>query len=116
MPKETVQRPWGRYEVYADNEKVTVKIHHFIAGGVWSLQYHNHRDEFFKILEGEGTFRIGEEYFDVKPGDELSVKRTQLHRFEAKTSVKILEILYGLWDEKDIIRLEDKYGREGTND
>ena len=40
------------------------------------------------------------------------IKRNQNHRIESiGDDLEVLEIAYGKFDEKDIVRLEDDYGR-----
>jgi len=74
-----------------------------------SYQYHNNRDEFWKILEGGGKVILNDETFETKPGDEFFIKRGTKHR--AIGPLKFLEISYGNFNENDIVRVEDKYKR-----
>jgi len=49
----------------------------------------------------------------VKKGDEVMVPKGALHRIEAYgKTVRVLEIAFGKFDEKDIKRLDDIYGRK----
>jgi mannose-1-phosphate guanylyltransferase/mannose-6-phosphate isomerase len=55
---------------------------------------------------------IGKKIISAKPGDEFNIAELESHRVEAKDdTVQILEISYGNFEEEDIIRLEDAYGR-----
>ena len=48
----------------------------------------------------------------IKKDETITIKKMQAHRIFAKNKeVKVLEISFGTFDEKDEIRLEDKYGR-----
>ena len=51
---EKEQRPWGNFERFTLNEKTTVKIITVNAGEELSLQKHNNRTEFWKIISGSG--------------------------------------------------------------
>lgn len=109
------KRPWGAFTKFADNEKVTVKIITVNPGQAFSLQTHSHRDEFWKIISGNGTVVIGDESFPVESGKEFDIPRNTKHRLTAgDTEVMFLEIARGEFDEQDIVRLEDNYGRIET--
>ncbi|OGI58413.1 hypothetical protein A3F19_01550 [Candidatus Nomurabacteria bacterium RIFCSPHIGHO2_12_FULL_37_29] len=109
----TVERPWGRFEQFTQNEVTTVKLHFIEPNKSLSLQYHNHRDELWHIVSGYPILTIGENKINAKPGDEFMIAKLEKHRIEAKDDVvQLLEISYdNNFDEEDIIRIEDKYGR-----
>ena len=105
-------RPWGEFERFTLNEKSTVKIITVKAGEAFSLQTHAHREEFWRVLNGSGTITVGEERREAKAGDDFYVKVGEKHRVEGgPEGVAFLEIALGEFDEGDIVRLEDKYGR-----
>lgn len=108
-----IQKPWGYFSQFTHNEVTTVKILSIDPNTSISLQYHNHRDEFWRVLSGHPFLTIGEDKINASPGDEFTIPKLKKHRIEAKDdAVQILEISYGdNFDEKDIIRLEDKYDR-----
>ncbi len=108
-----VERPWGHFERFTLNEKSTVKLLYIKKGESLSLQYHNHRDEFWKIVSGNPFVEIGESKNEANPGDEFVTKALTHHRISApKDDVVFLEISFGELDEEDIVRIEDKYNRE----
>ncbi len=105
-------RPWGNFERFTLNEKSTVKIITVNPGQELSLQQHGHRDEEWLILQGAGTVTVGEQKTEVSPGDNFFVARGTKHRvFGGPNGVMFLEIAFGDFDEADITRLEDDYGR-----
>lgn len=107
-----VEKPWGQFEQFVKNAPVTVKIIRVNAGELFSLQTHQNRDEFWRVLEGSGTITVGEEQHGAKAGDEFFVPRGIKHRAEGgPEGLRFLEIAFGEFDEDDIVRLEDKYGR-----
>jgi mannose-6-phosphate isomerase-like protein (cupin superfamily) len=109
---EKDSRPWGNFERFTLNEVTTVKILTVKPGEAFSLQTHEYRDEFWRILEGFGTVQIDEMAHSAKPGDSYLCKRESKHRIEAgPEGIVVLEIAFGAFDERDIIRLEDRYGR-----
>jgi len=78
-----------------------------------SVQYHFKRAEFWKILEGDCKVRKGNKTIKAKKGDEVFIKKREIHSVEAYSKpVRILEISFGKFEAKDIVRLEDRYGRE----
>ena len=110
-----ISKPWGGFEQFVLNEKVTVKILIIKAGEAFSLQKHANRSEFWKVLEGNPTIQVGNKIEDAVVGDEFFINENELHRISVpaddNVAAKILEIAFGDFDENDITRLEDKYGR-----
>lgn len=112
MKTLTVEKPWGQFKQFTKNEITTVKVISINKDSSLSLQYHNNRTEFWYILSGNPTVTVGEKKTEAKPGDEFMITRLEKHQIEAKDQiVEFLEIAYGDFDENDIIRLADKYGR-----
>lgn len=105
-----VTKPWGFYKLLTQNEKTTVKILSLKGGRRTSLQLHQNRSEKWYVLKGEGIVTL-EKTQKLKIGDEVFISKTQPHRLEAITDLMILEISFGLFDELDILRLEDDYDR-----
>ncbi len=107
------EKPWGEFERFTQNEKSTVKIITVRAGEELSLQYHKQRNEFWRILSGDGVVTVGEEVIEVNQGDECLIPVGVKHSIESKNKgVVFLEISFGDFDEEDEVRLEDKYGRK----
>lgn len=105
-------RPWGNFERFTLNESTTVKIVAVNPGEAISLQTHEHRDEFWRVLTGSGTIQIDEIVHDATVGETYFSKRGSKHRVEGgPEGLSFLEIAFGDFDEGDINRLEDKYGR-----
>jgi len=112
MKKYIVNRPWGRFERYCLNQKCTVKILFLKPNEELSLQYHKNRNEFWKIIKGKVKVNINKKILKAKEGDEFFITKKQLHRASAgKNAVEILEISFGNFNEKDNIKIEDKYKR-----
>ncbi len=108
----TETRPWGSFTTFADNEQATAKIITVRTGEEFSLQSHAHRDEFWHIISGNGTIIIGDASSPLVVGADYAVPHDTKHRITAGTeNVVFLEISRGEFDENDITRFEDKYGR-----
>lgn len=106
------ERPWGGFEQFTQNEDSTVKVLTIHAGSQFSLQRHADRDEFWRILSGHGTLTIGSDQVDARTGGEFWIPRRTEHRARANSEdLIVLEISFGHFDEDDIIRLKDDYGR-----
>ncbi len=77
-----------------------------------SLQYHNSRKEFWRVIRGPVQVQIGEKTFVGKEGDVFDIPMGAIHRLTAmKEDSMVLEISYGHFDENDIVRIEDDFGR-----
>ena len=109
---EKVERPWGNFERFTLNEPTTVKILTLNADASLSLQVHEHRDEFGRVIRGSGIVRVGEKETTVREGDTFFIPRNTEHRVSASSEgLAYLEIAFGEFDESDEKRLEDQYGR-----
>ncbi len=112
MKKLIDNRPWGNFVEYTHNESTTVKILTILPHQELSLQYHAHRKEFWRILKGHPRLVIGEKKVEANPGDEFEITEGLQHQISANDDeVEVLEISFGDFDEQDIVRITDKYGR-----
>jgi mannose-6-phosphate isomerase len=113
-----VEKPWGKFEQYTHNALSTVKIITVQPGGALSLQYHHRRDELWVVLDAGAQIQLGD--IDIRPrvGDRVFIPRATAHRLSAAgdRAVRILEVSFGEFDEDDIVRLEDVYGRAPVQD
>lgn len=106
-------RPWGQYERFTLNEQTTVKLIQVNPGEVLSLQTHSKRQEFWRTISGKGIASIDGVDTELAAGVEVFIPLGAKHRVQATTEqLLFLEIAFGEFDEKDIVRLEDKYGRK----
>ena len=68
-------------------------------------------------INGTTRVELGEQVVDPEAGEKLFIPRQTVHRLSAgEGQVRLLEISLGEFDEEDIIRLEDLYGRGGSGD
>ncbi len=105
-----VNKPWGFFEQLTDNETTTIKVITILAGNRTSLQFYEHRSEKWYVLNGE-VYAILQDKKKIQTGDEISIPKEAVHRLEAITDMRILEISFELFQETDIKRLEDDYVR-----
>jgi quercetin dioxygenase-like cupin family protein len=111
-----VSKPWG-YEIHwAVTDRYVGKILHITAGHALSLQYHKLKDETVYVHSGKLLYEIEIDGVLTKremgPGDSIHVPPTTVHRMTAIEDCDILEASTPELD--DVVRLEDRYGREGT--
>lgn len=112
MKPFTEVRPWGEFRQFTHDEPTTVKIITVKPHEAFSLQYHQKRAEFWRVLSGNGKVTAGDRVLEAKVGDEYTIEPTMKHRIEAgNEALVVLEIASGVFDEQDIIRIEDRYGR-----
>jgi mannose-6-phosphate isomerase-like protein (cupin superfamily) len=108
----TTERPWGSFQQLTHNSLSTVKIHKIKPGQENSWQSHTKRSEFWHIVSGSGIIRVEDKEYNVVPGDEYSAPVGAKHRWIAgPEGMVLIEVATGDFDEKDIIRYEDDYGR-----
>ncbi len=107
-----VTHSWGDSEQFASDVPCTVKIISVDPHQSLSLQQHAHRDEEWKIVHGTGAVTIGDARTAVISGDEFFVARGMKHRVEAGAEgLVFVEVALGAFDENDIQRFDDRYGR-----
>ncbi|MEU5882592.1 phosphomannose isomerase type II C-terminal cupin domain [Spirillospora sp. NPDC047279] len=109
----TDERPWGRFERFTLNEPSTVKLIHVEPGQRLSLQRHRDRDELWVALDPGLVFEVAGRTIHPEVGDRVLIRAGETHRLGTRsaTTVRIMEIAFGRFDEDDIERLEDSYGR-----
>jgi len=113
-----VEKPWGYELIWAHTEAYVGKILHVREGEKLSYQFHETKVETLRVLTGRMTLRFdrgeGVQEIEMGPGDVFHVAALTRHRMIALCDVDILEVSTPELD--DVVRLEDSYGREGTND
>lgn len=112
VDKYNEERPWGSFEQFTHNEQTTVKLINVNPQSELSLQYHEHRNEFWKVLHGNPIIVIGDRIVEANKDDEFFVPRMTEHQIKTtEQSTRILEISFGHFDENDIVRIKDMYNR-----
>ncbi len=112
-----VEKPWGHETIWAHTEHYVGKVLHIKAGHALSVQYHNQKDETIHLLRGEMIYRVGTGDALVeqplKAGQSFRNTPGTVHQMEAVTDCDVLEASTPHLD--DVVRLSDRYGREGTS-
>jgi len=106
------ERPWGVFERFTLNELSTVKILCVKPNQELSLQTHEKRVEFGRVLSGSGEVTVDGDVRSIKTNDEFEIPAGVPHRVTAGADgLTYLEIALGDFDETDETRLEDDYDR-----
>lgn len=106
------QRPWGEELWITRDRPSMVKIITVSPAEALSLQHHQNRDEYWHVLSGNGSAEIGEMKKPLSAGTDCFVPRGTNHRLTGGSEpLVLLELAFGDFDENDIVRLEDRYGR-----
>ncbi|HET9937791.1 MAG TPA: cupin domain-containing protein [Gaiella sp.] len=113
-----VEKPWGWELVWAETEAYVGKLLHVRAGQALSLQYHEVKDEAWLVQEGRASLELGDvggelETIEIGPGDTFRYRPRTVHRVTAIDDLTVIEISTNHLD--DVVRLDDRYGREGTS-
>ena len=113
-PQQRSERPWGYYEVLMEDAEHKVKRIVVYPGARLSLQRHRHRDEHWLIVSGEAVLTLNTDEIDLVKGQSIDIPRGALHRVSntGEADLVIVEVQTGdYFDESDIERFEDDYGR-----
>jgi mannose-1-phosphate guanylyltransferase/mannose-6-phosphate isomerase len=113
-----VFRPWGSYDSLDAEKGFQVKRLIVNPGAVLSLQKHAQRAEHWTVVRGKARITLDEKEFDLGVNESTYIAIGAVHRIANPFDepVHIIEVQCGDYlGEDDIVRLEDNYGREGTN-
>jgi mannose-6-phosphate isomerase len=113
-----VEKPWGHELIWAHTDRYVGKILVIEAGKRLSLQRHEIKDESILVLSGRLRLTLEDDAGVVRtevlgPGEHRRVATGRIHRYEAEERCELIEVSTPELD--DVIRLEDDFGREGTN-
>jgi mannose-1-phosphate guanylyltransferase/mannose-6-phosphate isomerase len=111
-----VFRPWGSYDSIDQGERFQVKRLTVKPGASMSLQLHHHRAEHWIVVSGTARITRGDEVFLLEENQSTYIPLGTKHRIEnpGKIPLHIIEVQSGTYlGEDDIVRFEDRYGREG---
>jgi len=113
-----VEKPWGWELVWAEADAYAGKLLFVRAGESLSLQYHEAKDESWLVQEGRARLELGGvgdelETIEITAGDAFRFRPRTVHRVTAIEDTLVVEV--STTQLGDVVRLEDKYGREGTS-
>ena len=134
---DRVEKPWGYELIWAKTNRYIGKILFIRAGHALSLQYHKVKDETVCLQAGRMLWEsadlpagfdepIGKQVGrdtaeslhlstrELAPGEAVRVRPHTVHRMTAIEDCTVLEV--STPDPDDVVRVEDRYGREGTSE
>src|SRR4051794_204712 len=119
FPARKVEKPWGWELIWAHAEQYVGKILFVKAGESLSLQFHNAKDESWYVQSGRAELELGDTGQAVLNSEVIGAgacfryRPGTVHRVTALEDTTIFEVSTPHLD--DIVRLEDRYGRQGTS-
>ena len=112
-----VPKPWGYELIWALTSRYAGKILHVNAGESLSLQYHERKEETLYLLSGKLALTLEKDgdrrEVVMEPGEAYHISPFLIHRMRGIEDSDVLEVSTTELD--DVIRLEDRYGRQGTS-
>jgi mannose-6-phosphate isomerase len=107
-------RPWGKFRRFPHEDAGSIKIITVEPGGRLSLQYHEHRAEFWVVLDAGLEITVGDRVWVAAPNEEITIPRRAAHRVRnvGTAAARFMEIWIGRSSEDDIVRLADDYHRK----
>jgi mannose-6-phosphate isomerase-like protein (cupin superfamily) len=119
MKPKKILKPWGYELVFAHTEKYVGKIIHINKGELLSRQYHRKKDESLYVISGRIILEIGKlpeiVRKEISAGEGFHIPPLCVHRFIAPDDSESELIEVSTVELEDVVRIEDRYGREGTD-
>lgn len=108
-----VERPWGSFKQFANNEPSTVSMMTVLPGQRLSLQSHTRRAELWIVIDNGATIQVGDTIKTYNAGDEIWIPANERHRLSCNSDypIRVLEVAFGNWQQEDIKRYDDDYER-----
>ena len=109
-----VNKPWGSYKIIDEGKNYLVKNIFVKPHGKLSLQSHEHRCEYWVVVEGTAEVTINDSIKVLNSNESIFIPKKSKHSLanNYENNLTIIEVWHGdILDEKDIIRYEDIYGR-----
>ena len=114
---QRVPKPWGYEVIFAKTGRYVGKILHVTEGECLSLQYHEMKEETLYVVAGELKLTIEHDgdrrEVTLRAGEAFHIPPRLIHRMEAVVDTDVAEV--STPELNDVVRLEDRYGRTGTN-
>lgn len=114
-------RPWGQFEILMEikvgeetSQDTTVKCISVKPKKRLSYQTHKLRREFWTIVKGQGTVVLNDTTHKAYAGKTFEIPQETKHRIindSDSQELVFIEVTTGHFDENDIERFEDDFGR-----
>ena len=112
-------RPWGSFEHLLDEEYCKVKRIIVKPGQRLSYQFHHKRSEAWVVVQGEAIVTLDDKEFIYQKGEIVDIPVGTKHRVQNDEDIDLIFIetqTGSYFGEDDIVRIEDDYGRNKTED
>ena len=109
-----VIRPWGYYISIGNESRWQLKLINVKPGGKLSLQMHHHRSEHWIVVTGTAKVEVDDVTKILSENESIYIPLGSKHRLSnpGKIHLTLIEVQSGSYvGEDDIVRFEDKYGR-----
>jgi len=112
--KVVVKKPWGYEYLIFSNEAIAVWILYLKTGAQTSMHCHPGKKTSLVVLEGRVSCSTLIERLDRSAGEGLLIDKGVFHQTTtiSETGAFVMEIETPV-NKRDLVRLKDKYGREG---
>jgi len=108
-------RPWGHYISTVEGSRWQVKLIYVKPSEKTSLQMHHHRSEHWIVVSGTAEVEIDDKLIVLSENQSTYIPLGSKHRLSnpGKIPLVLIEVQSGAYvGEDDIVRFEDKYGRD----
>lgn len=108
------ERPWGRFEILFEEERLKIKRITVRPGKRLSLQSHQRRAENWVIVRGQALFTLDESTMPLGPRQAVFIPERAKHRIEnpGREDLVFIEVQTGDYlGEDDITRFQDDFDR-----
>lgn len=112
-----VYRPWGCFDSIEEGGRFKVKRITVKAGAKLSVQMHHHRAEHWVVVSGTAKVTKGDKTVLLTENESIYMPVGEVHALEnpGLIPLDIIEIQTGSYlGEDDIVRFEDRYGRDSA--
>jgi len=113
-----VYRPWGHYDSIDFGGRHQVKRITVKPGAKLSVQMHHHRAEHWVVVRGTAKVHRDDEIIMLSENQSTYIPLGAVHALEnpGKIDLELIEVQSGSYlGEDDIVRLEDRYGRNSSD-
>jgi mannose-1-phosphate guanylyltransferase/mannose-6-phosphate isomerase len=110
-----VHRPWGHYQTVDAGPRHQVKHITVHPGARLSRQLHHHRAEHWVVVSGTARVTLDDATFLVEENASTFIPVGRVHCLEnpGRIALELIEVQSGSYlGEDDIVRLDDRYGRD----
>jgi len=112
--KTIVKKPWGYEYLAYENDKVGLWFLYIAEGQQTSMHCHPNKTTGLILLDGEAELSFLSDSCKLKPVSKTMIRKGLFHSTKAtsENGAFVFEIETPV-QKHDLVRLEDKYGREG---